>query len=84
MSAGVGYSLGPLTPDQIDFVHGASLTVLLAAANGDVDLNRVALQELANRGYDRRGIWVGYKVARAEYLLAILGPSVDEARDHSG
>jgi hypothetical protein len=70
MSAGVGYSLGPLTPDQIDFVHTVPLSVLLSAANGHVDLNRVALQELANRGYDRQGVWVGYKMAEAEYLLA--------------
>jgi hypothetical protein len=73
MSAGVGYSLGPLTPDQIDFVHAVPLSVLLSAANGHVDLNRVAWQELANRGYDRQGIWVGYKMAGAEYLLALSG-----------
>jgi hypothetical protein len=68
MSAGVGYSLGPLTPDQIDFIHVAPVSVLVAAANGEVDLNRLALQELANRGYDRQGNWVGFKRARVDYL----------------
>jgi hypothetical protein len=73
MSAGVGYSLGPLTPDQVDFIHGVPLSVLLSAANGHVDLNLVAWQELANRGYDRQGVWVGYNMARAEYFWALSG-----------
>lgn len=73
MSAGVGYSLGPLAPDQVDFVHTLPLSVLVAAANGHVDLNRLALQELANRGYDRQGVWVGYNTAKAEYLSVMSG-----------
>lgn len=73
MSAGVGYSLGPLTPDQIDFVHSVPLCVLVAVASGQVDLNRLTLQELANRGYDQQGVWVGYKAARAEYVSAVSG-----------
>jgi hypothetical protein len=71
MSAGVGYSLGPLASDQIDFVHTMPLSVLVAAANGHVDLNRLALQELVNRGYDRQAVWVGYKAAKAEYVSAM-------------
>jgi hypothetical protein len=73
MSAGVGYSLGPLTPDQIDFVHVMHLSVLLAVVSGRVDLNRLALQELANRGYDRQGVWVGRMSAKAEYVLKMRG-----------
>lgn len=71
MSAGIGYSLGPLTPDQIDFIHSAPLSVLAAAANGQIDLNLLALQELANRGYDGQSVWVGYKAARSDYLSAV-------------
>lgn len=81
MSAGVGYSLGPLVPDQIDFVHALPLSVLVAAANGHVDLNRLALQELANRGYDRQGVWVGYKAAKAEYVSAESDATLRISRD---
>ena len=65
--ASVSYSLGPLTPDQIDFLHSIPVRVLMAAANGSVDLNQLARQELANRGYDRGGVWVGYAAARIAY-----------------
>lgn len=71
MSAHVGYSLGPLTPDQIDFIHSLGLHVLLAAANSQVNLNVLATQELANRGYDRLGRWVGYRLARDSYMRGV-------------
>jgi len=77
MAAGIGYSLGPLTPDQINCVHAMPLSVLAAAAAGLVDLNLLARQELANRGYDQRGIWVGYKTALAGYAAYL------NAYDHS-
>jgi len=48
MSAGVGYSLGPLTIDQVDFIHSVAVSVLVAAARGGLDLNRLAREELAN------------------------------------
>lgn len=75
MSAGVSYDLGPLTLDQIDFLHLAPLCALVATANGALDLNRLAHQELANRGYNRSGIWVGFIMARAAYLSDTLSKS---------
>lgn len=68
--ASVSYSLGPLTPDQIDFLHAVPVRVLVAAANGAVDLNQLARQELANRGYDLDGVWIGYAAAKAAYANA--------------
>jgi len=68
MSAGIGYALGPLTSDQIDFLRIAPLSALVAAANGLVDLNCLAHQELANRGYGQQGIWLGFSGARKAYL----------------
>jgi hypothetical protein len=67
MSAGIGYSLGSLSLDQVDFVHNLPVSVLVAAAQGHVDLNRIAAEELANRGYSREGIWVGFEQARRHY-----------------
>ena len=75
--------MGPLTPDQIDFIHVAPLSVLVAAASGKVDLNQLALQELANRGYDRLGVWVGFKQARAQYLDAIDDSGAAAGQDES-
>lgn len=69
MSAGIGYTLGPLTLDQVDFIHSLPVSVLVAAATGDVDLNRLATEELANRGYSREGIWVGFRRAREQHEM---------------
>jgi hypothetical protein len=45
---------------------------LTAAARGELDLNQLARLELANRGLDRAGKWVGFPEARrqAEQLPA--------------
>lgn len=37
--------------------------VLAAVARGEVDLNAIAIAELAARGLDRNGTWVGFKKA---------------------
>ena len=76
MAAGIGYSLGTLTPDQIDFLHRLPVSVLIEVANGRVDLNLLACQELGNRGLDLFGCWVGYSSAREAYWT--------EADRHSG
>jgi len=46
MAAGVVYSLRPVTIDHVDFVHQVGMSVLLAAPEGQVDLNHLARQEL--------------------------------------
>jgi len=68
MSAGVGYTLGSLTLDQVDFIHSVPLSVLVAVLRGQVDLNRLAAEELTNRGYSRDGVWVGFVSAREQHL----------------
>ena len=57
--------------DQIDFIHRVPLSVLVAAASGKVDLNFLARQELANRGYDQYGTWVGFVQARVRFLAEV-------------
>jgi len=59
-----GYSAGPFTVDEIGFIQIAEAKVLAAAARGEVDLNRIAREELANRGLGLTGEWVGFKAAR--------------------
>ena len=82
MSAGVGYTLGSLTLDQVDFIHSVPVSVLVAVSRGHVDLNRLAAEELTNRGYSRDGVWVGFMKARDQHLQcdhAALGRDRDLA-----
>lgn len=34
--------------------------ILIAVANGKLDLNKLAMLELKNRGLDKNGNWVGF------------------------
>lgn len=49
--------------------------VLAAAARGEIDLNALAKQELANRGLNHAGKWVGFAEAeRLSKLSYVRGP----------
>jgi len=61
------YTFGPFTVDQFDFISSVPNSVLVAVAAERFDLNRLAREELANRGYDQSGVWVGF--ARAQQAL---------------
>lgn len=37
--------------------------VLAAVINGEIDLNEVARMEMAGRGLDKKGAWVGFRKA---------------------
>lgn len=37
--------------------------VLAAVINGEIDLNEVARLEMASRGLDKKGAWVGFRKA---------------------
>ena len=54
----------PYTADDLGFIQTAATTLLAAAARGELDLNRLARVELASRGLDRDGVWVGFERAR--------------------
>lgn len=56
----MAYTTGRFTLDELDFVQAVPVQILVAAAQGDLDLNRLAREELANRGYDQSGLWVGF------------------------
>ena len=50
---------------EVGFIQTAPTALLAAAARGELDLNRLARVELASRGLDRDGVWVGFERARA-------------------
>ena len=60
----MSYSKGRFTLDEIEFIQSATLRVLVAAARGELDLNLLAREELAARGLDENGVWVGFERAR--------------------
>ncbi len=58
------------TVDELGFVQIADTKVLAAVARGEVDLNRLAREELAARGLDQNGNWVGFERAAQIFQLA--------------
>ena len=50
----------PFTIDELGFIQLADARILAAVARGELDLNAVARRELASRGLDRHGKWVGF------------------------
>lgn len=52
-----------LPVDEVLILQGAHVALLTAAARGEVDLNALARAELAARGLDQRGQWVGFDAA---------------------
>jgi hypothetical protein len=58
------YTSGPFTIDEIGFIQTAASKVLAAVARGEIDLNRIAREEMASRGLDDTGKWVGFDKAR--------------------
>ena len=52
------------TVDELGFIQTALTKVLAAAARGEIDLNQLARKELASRGLDDQGVWVGFPLAK--------------------
>lgn len=59
----MSYTTNGFTVDEISFIQTALTKVLAAAARGELDLNRLAREELASRGLDQNGVWVGFEQA---------------------
>ena len=60
----MSYTTNEFTVDEVGFIQTALSKVLAAAARGELDLNRLAREELAARGHDDRGNWVGFERAK--------------------
>ncbi|MEI7431202.1 MAG: hypothetical protein WCL27_12170 [Betaproteobacteria bacterium] len=53
--------------EKLGFLALADIDILAAVARGEVDLNRLAREVLANRGMNAQGVWVGFEKARDEH-----------------
>ena len=60
----MSYSTGQFTVDELGPIQNMLVKVLVAATSGEIDLNRLAREELAARGLDAHGVWVGFDRAR--------------------
>lgn len=78
MEKKTGYTAGPFTMDEIGFIQIAPAKVLAAVARGEIDLNRIAREEMASRGLGLRGEWVGFEKARE--IHGINGPAKEGRR----
>lgn len=56
----MGFTSNEFTVDEIGFIQIAMTKVLAAVARGELDLNLIAREELAARGLDKNGVWVGF------------------------
>ena len=52
-----------LTYDELAILQLATTRLLSEVAKGNIDLNSMAKRELANRGLDQNGAWVGFPKA---------------------
>lgn len=60
------YTTGKFAVDELQFIQAVPVSVLVAVTRMELDLNLLAREELANRGYDESGVWVGLRRARDE------------------
>jgi len=63
------YTTKQFTIDELGFIQIALTNVLAAVSRGELDLNQLAREELANRGLDKSGAWVGFDKARVIHNL---------------
>ena len=65
------YRSTEFTVDGLGFIQIALNKVLAAAARGELDLNQLAREEMASRGLDLKGDWVGLDRARQIHQVEV-------------
>lgn len=60
------YTTGKFAVDELQFIQAVPVSVLVAVTRMELDLNLLAREELADRGYDEFGVWVGLRRASDE------------------
>jgi hypothetical protein len=68
MDFNMAYTTEKFSVVEIGFIQIAQSRVLAAVAHGELDLNLIAREELAMRGQDENGNWVGFHQAEAILL----------------
>ena len=63
------YTTQLFTVDETGFIQIALTKVLAAVARGELDLNRLAKEELAARGLNDRGNWIGFDAAKKHHKV---------------
>ena len=63
----MAYTTQQFTVDETGFIQIALTKVLAAVARGELDLNRLAKEELAARGLNDRGNWIGFDAAKKHH-----------------
>jgi len=63
------YTTQQFTVDETGFIQIALTKVLAAVARGELDLNRLAKEELAARGLNDRGNWIGFDAAKKHHKV---------------
>jgi len=76
MGLTMAYTTEKFTVDEVGFIQLATSRVLAAVARGELDLNLLAREELASRGQDLNGIWVGFDRATELHFGEIHRPCV--------
>ena len=69
----MAYTSNEFTVDEVGFIQIAHTRVLAAVARGELDLNLIAREELAARGFDDKGVWVGFE--RGKFAPGPLRPT---------
>ena len=65
----MAYTTQQFTVDETGFIQIAAIRVLAAVARGELDLNRLAKEELAARGLNDRGNWIGFDAAKKHHKV---------------
>jgi hypothetical protein len=83
----MSYTSNEFTVDEIGFIQIALTKVLAAVARGELDLNLLAREELAARGLDKQGEWVGFEATKKVHEIAINDATAEQqlmqiARQH--
>jgi len=63
----MSYTSNEFTVDEVGFIQIALTKVLAAVARGELDLNRLAREELASRGLNDQGDWIGFDAAKKHH-----------------
>ena len=61
------YTTQQFTVDETGFIQIAAIKVLAAVARGELDLNRLAKEELAARGLNDQGNWIRFDAAKKHH-----------------